>query len=33
MISMIVAMDENHLIGRNNDLPWRIPADLAYFKR
>ncbi|MEM5014762.1 dihydrofolate reductase [Metabacillus indicus] len=33
MISMIVAMDENHLIGRKNDLPWRIPADLAYFKK
>lgn len=33
MISMIVAMDKNQLIGRNNDLPWRIPADLAYFKK
>ncbi|QNG61556.1 dihydrofolate reductase [Bacillus sp. PAMC26568] len=33
MISMIVAMDENQLIGHNNDLPWRIPADLAYFKK
>jgi dihydrofolate reductase len=33
MISLIVAMDRNRLIGRNNDLPWRLPADLAYFKR
>lgn len=33
MISIIVAMDENKLIGQKNDLPWRIPADLAYFKK
>jgi dihydrofolate reductase len=33
MISIIVAMDRNHLIGKDNDLPWRIPADLAYFKK
>ncbi|MFX3625290.1 MAG: dihydrofolate reductase [Ectobacillus sp.] len=33
MISLIVAMDKNRLIGSNNDLPWRLPADLAYFKR
>lgn len=33
MISLIVAMDDNNLIGRDNDLPWRIPADLAYFKK
>ncbi|WP_404442232.1 dihydrofolate reductase [Sutcliffiella horikoshii] len=32
MISIIVAVDKNNLIGKNNDLPWRIPADLAYFK-
>ena len=32
-LSLIVAMDENRLIGRNNDLPWRLPADLAFFKR
>lgn len=29
---IIVAMDKNNLIGNNNDLPWRLPADLAYFK-
>ncbi|CAG9622004.1 dihydrofolate reductase [Sutcliffiella rhizosphaerae] len=33
MISIIVATDKNGLIGKDNDLPWRLPADLAYFKR
>lgn len=33
MISLIWSMDENWLIGKGNQLPWRIPADLAYFKR
>lgn len=33
MISLIVAMDEAGLIGRDNDLPWRLPSDLAFFKR
>ncbi|TXC93196.1 dihydrofolate reductase [Metabacillus litoralis] len=33
MISLIVAMDENRLIGKDNQLPWHIPQDLAYFKR
>lgn len=33
MISFIVAMDNNRLIGKNNDLPWHLPADLKYFKR
>ncbi len=31
-ISIIVAYDENRLIGRNNELPWRLPADLKFFK-
>ncbi|MAA74446.1 MAG: dihydrofolate reductase [Salinisphaeraceae bacterium] len=31
--SLIVAMDENGLIGSKGDLPWRLPADLGYFKR
>ena len=26
-------MDRNRVIGRDNRLPWRLPADLAYFKR
>ena len=33
MISFMVAMDENRVIGRKNTLPWRLPADMAYFKR
>ncbi|MFP5506415.1 MAG: type 3 dihydrofolate reductase [Gammaproteobacteria bacterium] len=32
MISIIVAMDRNRLIGRGNALPWHLPADLAHFK-
>lgn len=31
-IALIVAMAENRVIGREGDLPWRIPADLKYFK-
>lgn len=33
MISFIVAMDKNHIIGKDNQLPWHLPADLAFFKR
>lgn len=33
MISMIWAMDENWLIGKDNLLPWHYPKDLAYFKK
>jgi dihydrofolate reductase len=32
-ISFIVAMDIEQAIGLGNDLPWRLPADLAYFKK
>jgi dihydrofolate reductase len=32
-LTFILAMDENNLIGSNNDLPWRLPADLKYFKQ
>jgi dihydrofolate reductase len=32
-LSLIVAMDENRLIGNANQLPWKLPADLAFFKR
>ena len=31
-LALIVAMAENRVIGRNNQLPWRIPADLRHFK-
>ncbi|MBO0999861.1 dihydrofolate reductase [Bacillus sp. SD075] len=33
MISLIVAMDSNRVIGKNNGLPWHLPADLQYFKQ
>ena len=32
-LSAIVAMASNRVIGANNQLPWRLPADLARFKR
>lgn len=32
-ITMVAALTRNHVIGKNNDLPWRLPADLAHFKR
>ncbi len=32
-ISLIVAFDENRLIGNNNALPWHLPADLKHFKQ
>jgi dihydrofolate reductase len=32
-LSLIVAADRNNLIGRDNQLPWHLPADLAFFKR
>ena len=31
--SLVVAMDRNRVIGRDNALPWRLPADIAYFKK
>lgn len=31
-LSIIVANDENGLIGQDNALPWHLPADLKYFK-
>ena len=32
-ISLIVALSQNHVIGRNNNLPWYLPNDLKYFKQ
>lgn len=32
MLSLIVAVDEKGGIGRENQLPWRLPADLKRFK-
>lgn len=33
LIALIWAMDENRLIGRDNGLPWQLPADMAWFRR
>lgn len=33
MISLIVAMAENRTIGKDNKLPWKLPADLQRFKK
>jgi dihydrofolate reductase len=32
MISLLVAMDRNHVIGLNNGMPWHLPKDLRFFK-
>jgi dihydrofolate reductase len=32
-LSLVVAVARNGVIGRDNRLPWRLPDDLAYFKR
>ena len=32
-ISMIVARSRNHVIGKDNQMPWKISADLQFFKR
>lgn len=33
IISAIVAMTHNRVIGANNNIPWYLPADLKYFKK
>lgn len=33
MISVIVAVSTNNIIGSEGDLPWRLPDDLRRFKR
>lgn len=33
MISFLVAVAENGVMGKNNKLPWHIPEDLKYFKK
>jgi dihydrofolate reductase len=32
-LSLIAAMSDDRIIGRDNRLPWHLPADLAHFKR
>ncbi|WP_212576281.1 dihydrofolate reductase, partial [Vibrio parahaemolyticus] len=31
-LSLIVAMDKNFGIGKDNDLLWKLPADMKFFK-
>lgn len=31
IISLIAARSRNHVIGKNNDLPWKLPDDMKYF--
>jgi len=33
ILSLIVATANNNIIGKENTMPWHLPADLAYFKR
>lgn len=33
MLSIIVAIGPNNVIGKGNDLPWHYPEDLKYFKK
>lgn len=32
-LTLIVAYASNRVIGRDNGLPWKLPGDLAHFKR
>ena len=32
-ITLIAAMAQNRVIGRDGDLPWHLPADLKHFKK
>jgi dihydrofolate reductase len=31
-VELVVAVSENDVIGRGNQLPWRLPADLQHFR-
>ncbi|NMS37303.1 dihydrofolate reductase, partial [Vibrio parahaemolyticus] len=33
IISMIAAMADNRIIGKDNQMPWHLPADFAWCKR
>ncbi len=31
IVSLIAALTQNRVIGKNNDLPWHLPDDMKYF--
>jgi len=33
IVSHIVAHTKNHVIGKDNKMPWHLPADLKFFKK
>lgn len=33
MISMIAAVARNNVIGRDGGMPWKLPSDMAFFKK
>lgn len=33
LISIIAAMDNDRVIGKNNELPWKLPRELQYVKK
>ncbi|MBL6761814.1 MAG: dihydrofolate reductase, partial [PS1 clade bacterium] len=33
IIEMVVAVAENGIIGKDGDMPWRLPSDLKHFKQ
>ncbi len=33
LVTLIVATSQNNVIGKDNQLPWHLPRDLAYFKQ
>ena len=33
IVSLVAAMSENRVIGKDGGLPWRLPRDLQHFKR
>lgn len=33
VVQLVVAYSDNRVIGKDNALPWRLPSDLAHFKR
>lgn len=33
MLTIVVAMNKERVIGVNNQLPWHVPEDLQYFKK